>query len=54
VIVYLMEVLGRTYSRPIPFTIDNASITTIEFAANPTPYQPPAVVTGINDTCQLA
>lgn len=54
VIVYLMEVLGRTYSRPIPFTIDNASITTVEFAANPTPYQPPAVVTGINDTCHLS
>ena len=53
VIVYLMEVLGRAYSRPIPFTIDNASITTIEFSANPNPYQPPAVVTGINDTCHL-
>ena len=54
VIVYLMEVLGRTYRRPIPFTIDNASITTIELAANPGPYQPPAVVTGINDTCHLS
>ena len=53
VIGYLMEVLGRVYSRPIPFAIDNASITTIEFAANPPPYQPPAVVTGINDTCHL-
>jgi len=54
VVVYLMEVLSRSYSRPIPFSIDNASITTIEFAANPNPYQPPAVVTGINDTCHLA
>ena len=53
VIVYLMEVLGRAYTRPIPFAIDNASITTVEFAANPTPFQPPAVVTGINDTCHL-
>jgi broad specificity phosphatase PhoE len=54
VIVYLMEVLGRTYRRPIPFSIDNASITTIELASKPTPYQPPAVVTGINDTCHLS
>lgn len=54
VIVYLMEVLGRTYSRPIPFSIDNACITTIEFAANANPHQPPAVVTGINDTCHLS
>jgi broad specificity phosphatase PhoE len=53
IIVYLMEVLGRAYTRPIPFAIDNASITTIEFAANPTPYQPRAVVTAINDTCHL-
>ncbi len=53
VVVYLMDVLGRTYSRPIPFTIDNASITTVEVSANPTPYQPPAVVTGINDTCHV-
>jgi broad specificity phosphatase PhoE len=51
VIVYLMEILGRAYTRPIPFAIDNASITTIEFPANPRPSQPPAVVTGINDTC---
>lgn len=54
VIVYLMEVLGRAYSRPIPFTIDNASITTVDLAVNPNPYQPFAVVTGINDTCHLA
>jgi broad specificity phosphatase PhoE len=54
IVVYLMEVLGRKYSRPIPFAIDNASITTVEPAENPTPYQPPAVVTGINDTCHVS
>jgi len=54
VIVYLMEVLGRAYSRPIPFSIDNASITTVEFATNPAHYRAAAVVTGINDTCHLA
>ena len=53
VIVYLMGILGRAYTRPIPFAIDNASITTVEFPANPRTFQPPAVVTGINDTCHL-
>jgi broad specificity phosphatase PhoE len=51
--VYLLETLGRKYSRPIPFRIDNASITTVELTANPTPFQSAAVVTGINDTCHL-
>jgi broad specificity phosphatase PhoE len=54
IVVYLMEALGRPYSRPIPFTIGNASITTVELAANPAPFQPVAVVTGINDTCHLS
>jgi broad specificity phosphatase PhoE len=51
--VYVLEALGRKYSRPVPFRIDNASITTVELAADPTPFQPAAVVTGINDTCHL-
>jgi broad specificity phosphatase PhoE len=53
VAVYVLETLGRKYSRPIPFRIDNASVTTVELAAESTPFQPPAVVTGINDTCHL-
>jgi broad specificity phosphatase PhoE len=51
--VYLLETLGRKYSRPVPFRIDNASITTIELAAETTTFQPQAIVTGINDTCHL-
>jgi broad specificity phosphatase PhoE len=51
--VYLLEALGRQYSRPVPFRIDNASITTVELAAQVTPFQPPVVVIGINDTCHL-
>jgi len=54
IVVYLLEALGRKYSRPVPFAIDNASITTVELSANATPFQAPAVVTGINDTCHLA
>jgi broad specificity phosphatase PhoE len=51
--VYLMHVLGREYKRPIPFIIDNASLTTIEINPSPTAYAARAVVTAINDTCHL-
>jgi len=54
IVVFLMDALGRKYSRPIPFTIDNASLTTIEVNGNTVPGQPEMVVTGINDTCHLA
>jgi broad specificity phosphatase PhoE len=53
IVVYLMETLGRGYSRPVPFTIGNASITTIEFSRSGDAFFPPAVVTGINDSCHL-
>jgi broad specificity phosphatase PhoE len=29
--VFLLEALGRVYRRPIPFTVDNASVSTVEF-----------------------
>jgi broad specificity phosphatase PhoE len=54
IVVFLLETLGRTYSRPIPFTIDNASITTVEFNHNSARGVPEMVVTGLNDTCHLA
>lgn len=57
VAVFLLEVLGRGYRRPIPFTIDNASLTTVEIV-EPGPslggVLPRAVLTGLNDTCHLA
>ncbi len=54
VVVYVMETLGRGYSRPVPFTIENTSITTIEFNnASAAPFAPPSVVVGLNDTCHL-
>jgi broad specificity phosphatase PhoE len=49
--VYLMQVLGRKYSRPIPFAIENASVTTVA-VGEPAMFAA-AVVTGINDTCHL-
>ncbi len=55
IVVYVMETLGRGYSRPVPFTIENTSITTIELNnASAAPFAPPSVVVGLNDTCHLA
>ncbi len=53
IVVFLMETLGRAYSRPVPFTIDNASITTIEFSAQAPAGMPRMVVSGLNDTCHV-
>jgi broad specificity phosphatase PhoE len=53
IVVYVMETIGRGYSRPIPFSIENASITTIEINASAGTFVPAAVVTGLNDTCHL-
>jgi probable phosphoglycerate mutase len=50
----LLDALARPYSRPIPFVLDNASVTTIEFNAHGSPPRlPPVVVTGINDVCHV-
>ncbi len=53
IVVFLLETLGRAYRRPIPFTVDNASLTTVELNAKAPPGFPRAVVVGINDTCHL-
>ena len=50
--VFLLDVLQRGYQRPIPFTLDNASVTTVEIA-EPLPFRPRAVLVGLNDTCHL-
>ena len=51
--VFLLDVLQRGYQRPIPFTLGNASVTTVEIA-EPQPFRPRAVLVGLNDTCHLA
>ena len=51
--VFLLDVLQRGYHRPMPFTVDNASVTTVEIA-EPQPVRPRAVLVGLNDTCHLA
>jgi broad specificity phosphatase PhoE len=50
--VFLLDILQRGYQRPIPFTLDNASVTTVEIA-EPQPFRPRAVLVGLNDTCHL-
>jgi broad specificity phosphatase PhoE len=51
--VLVLDALNRPYGRPIPFVLDNASITTIEVNNGAAPHLPPMVVTGINDTCHV-
>ena len=52
VAVFLLDVLERGYHRPMPFTLDNASVTIVEIA-EPQPARPRAVLVGLNDTCHL-
>ena len=51
--VLVLDALSRPYGRPIPFVLDNASITTIEINNGAAPHLPPMVVTGINDACHV-
>src|SRR6266542_817653 len=51
--LFLFDVLGRQYRRPIPFVLDNASITTVEVNNGADPHMPRMVVTGINDACHV-
>ena len=51
--VFLLDVLQRGYQRPIPFRLDNASVTTIE-VGTPEPFRPRATLIGLNDTCHLS
>jgi len=51
--VLVLDALSLPYSRPIPFVLDNASITTIEINNDAAPHLPPMAVTGINDVCHV-
>jgi broad specificity phosphatase PhoE len=54
IVAFLMETLGRGYGRPIPFLIENTSVTTVELNnAAAAPFAPTSVVVGLNDTCHL-
>lgn len=54
IVVYVMETLSRGYARPVPFIVENTSITTIDVSGGASEFVPPVVLTGLNDTCHLA
>jgi broad specificity phosphatase PhoE len=51
---FLMDVLGRPYRRPIPFVVENGSITVVETLEQRWPGAPPAVLVSLNDVCHLS
>lgn len=51
IVALVMEFLGRAYSRPIPFRIDNASLTELEFEGFRGAGR--ATLLRLNDTCHL-
>jgi probable phosphoglycerate mutase len=52
--VFLMDVLCRPYRRPIPFVVENGSITVVETLAQGWPGAPAAVLSSLNDVCHLS
>jgi broad specificity phosphatase PhoE len=52
--VFVMDVLGRPYRRPIPFVVENGSITMVETMDERWPGSPPAVLVSLNDVCHLS
>jgi broad specificity phosphatase PhoE len=51
--VFLLDVLGLPYRRPLPFTLDNGSISVVETPAWRWPGAPAAVLVSLNDVCHL-
>jgi probable phosphoglycerate mutase len=52
--VFLLDVLGLPYRRPIPFVLENGSITTVESTGQRWHGASPAVLVSLNDVCHLA
>jgi broad specificity phosphatase PhoE len=51
--VFLLDVLGLPYRPPLPFNLDNGSITLVETPPRRWPGAPPAVLVSLNDVCHL-
>jgi len=51
---FLMDVLSLPYRRPMPFVLENGSITVVETMGQRWPGAPPAVLVSLNDVCHLA
>lgn len=53
ILVFLLDVLGLSYRRRLPFALDNGSITVVETGPRGWPGAPPAVLVSLNDVCHL-
>ena len=56
IVVFVLEVLGLAFRRPIPLTLHNASLTVIDARDDepgPLDPRPRAVLAAFNDTCHL-
>lgn len=51
---FLLDVLEMPYRRPIPFTVDNGSITVVETPQQRWPGAPRGILASLNDTCHLS
>jgi broad specificity phosphatase PhoE len=51
--VFLLDVLGLPLRPPLPFNLDNGSITVVETPPQNWPGAPPAVLACLNDVCHL-
>ena len=53
IFVFLLDVLGLAYRRPVPFTLANGSITVVETPRRQWPGAPPGQLVSLNDVCHL-
>jgi hypothetical protein len=51
--VFLLDVLSLPHRPPLPFNLDNGSITVVETPPQRWPDAPPAVLVSLNDVCHL-
>ncbi|MGQ9573019.1 MAG: histidine phosphatase family protein [Dehalococcoidia bacterium] len=50
---FVLDVLGLPVRPPLPFNLDNGSITVVETPSRPWPGAPDAVLVSLNDVCHL-
>jgi broad specificity phosphatase PhoE len=51
--LFCQSVLGLAYQRPMPFSVENCSLTQIEVAEGPVDGRPRARLIALNDVCHL-
>ncbi len=53
IVTFVSDILGRPYVRPVPFRMNNASITIVESVQRPDGSSRRLVLQTLNDTCHL-